>query len=319
MSRRTLGLVAIRFKPNKKRDTGDVTNVEGTDMLHLFHGLVANLDPDKLVHRSKGRYTKIESIVASGRTVLVRTESGPFGETGQTIDVDTHEVSHVRGNNESATTMTRTLFVVPPNAKIALFVVERQGFATGGSELIDLFKGAMLEAYPDHFFPDETVVESDAWSAAAGLKSVTAVRYARPLNIADGTTAIPINAGVIRQSLEPGAGFNLLPNALWDAIRNKRIKSSEFLAFEGQEADETIVELVNGDQTKTYVLGKERQPSVRVVISNEGDPSLTDIELSRRASEEAKHYFDRMGFTWSNQWLTGEWAETALAVGLEPR
>ncbi|SEN18055.1 hypothetical protein [Cryobacterium luteum] len=319
MSRRTLGLVAIRFKPDKKSKLSAVTDVDGADMLHLFHGLVTNLDADKLVHHAKGRYTKIESIVASGRSVLVKTESGPFGEVGQTIDVNTHQVSHVRGDNESATTMTRTFFMVPPGSEVALFVVERQGSATGGTQLIDLFKGAMLSTYPDHFFPDETVVESDAWSAAAGLKSVTAVRYTLPLNIADGTTAIPIKAGVVRQTLEPGPGFSFLPRALWDGIRNLRIKSSEFLAFDGQDADETIVELVNGDQTKTYVLGKERQPSIRVVVTDEGEPSLTDIDLARRAADEAKTYFNRMGFTWSDQWLTGQWSPTALLVRLEPR
>lgn len=311
--------MVIRFKPNKKRTAAAVTDIDGADMLHLFHGLVSHLDPDELVKRSKGRYTKIETVKPSGRTVLVRTESGTFGEAGQTIDVNTHATAHHRTSDQSATTMTRTLFVVPPNAKMGVFVVERQGGATGGSELIDLFKHALLAKYPDHFFPDETVTESDAWSAAAGLKSITAVTYGAPLNIADGTTAIPVNAGVIRQTLEPPAGVDFLPRALWNAVRNKRIATSAFLAFEGQDVDETIVELSKGGQTKRYVLGKERQPAVRVVVSDDGVPALTDTVLSREAAKEAKEYFDGMGFTWNNQWLTGQWSAADLAVRLEPR
>jgi hypothetical protein len=319
MSRRTLGMETIRFKPEKKRIYGDLGEVDGLDMLHMFHGLISRVDPNRLVDRTHGRYLKIERVHPAGRTVLVRTESGPFGEEGQTIDIATHQTSHRRSVNESATTMTRTLFVVPPNSTVGLFLVERQGLITGGTTIIELFKDALLAHHQSHFFPTETVVETDAWSASAGLLSITTVAYAFPVNIADGLTPTSVPAGTLRQTLEPPSGQRFLPRALWNGIRDRRIQASEFMGFQGQDVDETIVELEKDGQKKSYALGRESQPSVRVLITLEGEPALTDTEFARRAALEARTYYTGMGLTWEDRWLTGGWSDEALAVELDPR
>ena len=310
-------MISMQFKPNKKRKAGDLSDVEGSELLHLFHGFVSNLSPDSLVNRTREHYVKIEDVKASGRTVFVKTESGPFGEEGQTIDVTTHQVAHVRTAAQSATTMTRMLLVVPPKGQTAIFVIERQGGATGGIAVFDLFKRALLAKFSDHFFPDKTVVESDAWSAEAELRSVTAVAYRFPVNIADGLVAQAMPAGILRQTLEPSGAARFLPRALWDALRNKRIDASQFMGFENHDIDETVVELEREGQKKTYVLGKESQPSIRVQITADGERPLTDVDFSRRAALEAKSLYQGMGLTWEDRWLTGQWEADDLAVKLE--
>lgn len=309
----------MRFKPNKTRVFGDVTNVQGVDLLHLFHGLFANIDPDYLVDRKSSRYLKIEEVKPSGRAVLVRTESGPFGEPGQTIDVTTHKVAHRRTEQQSATVMTRTLFVVPPSSTMGLFLVERQGSANGGSTLVEVFKNAMLASFPDHFFPTETVVESDAWSASANLAGVTAVAYGYPVDIANGTTPQPIVKGVLRQTLEPEHGARYLPRALWDAIRNHRVDTAAYMGFGSTQVDETIVHLEKNGQSKSFVLGKESEPSVRVEITKQEEAPLTDSEFVTRALAEAKSFYTEAGLTWNSTWASGAWTKSALDVKLDPR
>jgi hypothetical protein len=251
----------MQFRPSKKRIDGDLTDIEGHDLLHLFHGLVAGVDPDKLVDRQRRKYLQIDSIDPFGRSVLVTTETGNFGEEGKTFDVDTHAVSHKRGANESATIPTRTLLVVPPGATTALFLIERQGQANGGSELVDLLHGALLNAFPDHFFPTETMYEADAWAEGTELLSVTAIAHAFPVDISASVASVPKSVGTLRQTLTPSNG-NRLPHWLWEALRNRKVDASNFIGFAGHEVDETEVQVIRNGQKRPTSSAKRRRPQL---------------------------------------------------------
>lgn len=194
MPKRTIGMETIRVRPghNRKKKFADLSNIEGTDLLHLFHGWVASIPPDDLVDHQRGRYTRITHVTPRGRSVLVEIEAGYFGIAGQTYDVATHAVSHSRSARESATVMTRLLMSVPPGGEVGVFISEREGNGGGGPELVKRFRHDLVSHFPTYSFDTETVIESPAWAQGADLLAVTAVAYAVPVDLAKGVTAQPV-------------------------------------------------------------------------------------------------------------------------------
>lgn len=319
--RRTLGLETLRCRPgrNRKRVFGKLTDVDGSDLLHQFYGLFIDLDRDLLRDDTKSRYLRIERVQNYGRSVLVVAESGYYGEAGQTIDVRTHETTHQRTNNQSATVRTRLLFTVPPGSEVGLFAVERQGASGAGPKLTDLFRQSLLGAHPTFSFDQETVLEENAWAEAAQLLEVTAVAYGFAPDIADGLGATPTPLGKLEHTLVPEGKNKYLPQWLWTALRQRKLAASDFIGFGGDRGvDETIVTVQRDGRRKTFSLEQERVPSLRFVLSEDGSPPLTDTQFLRQAQDEARDFYQGMGLTWEEQWREGQWTPKALATRLAP-
>ncbi len=102
-------------------------DVDGIDLLHYFRAWADGVNPDEMVDHQRGKYLTITNVTVAGRSVVVEAESGYFGDPGKTIDVATHQVTHERTSDQSATIMTRTMLMIPPGSTAGVFVVERQG------------------------------------------------------------------------------------------------------------------------------------------------------------------------------------------------
>jgi hypothetical protein len=322
MPKRTIGMETIRVRPgrNRKKTYGNLSDIDGQDILHIFHGWVASLPPDDLVDFQRGRYTKITRVTPRGRSVLVEIEAGFFGTAGQTFDVATHTISHSRSAGESATVMTRLLFTVAPDAQVGLFTSEREGLSGGGPDLVKRFRRDLISHYPTFSFDVETVIESAAWAQGADLLAVTAVAYSVPVDIADGIVAQPHLLGQLQQRLEPMKGQKLLPAGLLSALQEGRIHASQFMGFpQGREIDETFVTVSRDGREKTYAIDKQRVPSVRVQITDDGEPPLTDQPFTTVCQNEVRDFYQEMGFSWQESWRSGRWKKDQLQVTMPPR
>lgn len=322
MPKRTLGLETIRARPghNRKKQFEELTKIDGQDLLLLFRAWADELDPDTLVDRARGRYLKVTDVRPTGRTVVVETEHGYFGEAGKTFDVDTHTVTHERGSNQSATINTRLALTIPPDSKTGVFTVERQGNLGAGARLIPEFKSALVSRFPTYSFDTETVVEAAAWVEGANLLalSVIATSYARPADLGDGLEALPNTLGKLTLELAPQRGQQYLPQALLKALRNSTLNASDVIGFRNADIDETFVRVTKDGREKTFALGNEKVPAVRLLLNDDGAPSLTSIEFLRRCQQEVRDYFDEMGFTWDSSWQDGQWSKADLRVTMVP-
>ncbi|ROP49790.1 MULTISPECIES: hypothetical protein [unclassified Rathayibacter] len=322
MPKRTIGLETIQVRPghNRKKNFLNLSDLEGVELLHVFHGWAASIPPDDLVDHQRGRYTKIAKVTPTGRSVLVEIEAGYFGTAGQTFDVATHAVSHSRSAQESATVMTRLLFTVAPGSTIGVFTSEREGLNGAGSTLVKRFRHDLVSHFPGYSFDVETVVESAAWAQGAELLAVTAVAYSVPVDLAKGVIAQPQVLGQMEQRLEPMKGQKVLPAAMLSALQKGTIKASDFLGFsDGQKIDDTFVTVSRDGRQKTYALDKERVPSVRVVVSDDGAPPLTPTPFIRKCQDEVRDYYEGMGLSWNDSWRSGTWAPESLVVVMPPR
>jgi hypothetical protein len=321
---RTLGLETLRAKPgrNRKDRYADLTKIEDSDVLHLFHGFFNDLDPDLLRDEVSGKYVRIDDIIVTGRTVVLVAESGHFGERGQTIDVRTHQTAYSHTADESPTAMTRLGFTVAPGATTGLFCVERAGRATAAPTLIAMFRHALIAKFNTFSWPTETIVQTDAWMQASELEEVRAVvdavAYAVPTDIANGVGAKRKFVGRVEHTLLPPKGSKRLPKWLWDMIRTGNIHASEFLGFDGQDIDETTVVATKDGQHKRFNIQKQKTPAIRVVLTGQGEEPMTDIDFLRRCQDEAREFYDGMGLTWQETWRDGQWTPEALAATLPP-
>jgi hypothetical protein len=283
-------------------------------LLELFHGFLQSVPADDLVEREKDRYANIQEVHTRGRIVMARCESGFYGEEGQTFNVRTHKVAHKRGKDESATTMTRIALVLPPGGQTALFLFEKQGSASAGTRVFDLFDKKLHKAFPNHYFPQETVLEGKGWASQANLKSVTAVAHSFPVDIGSGITAQALPVGELRQSLVPTGTAKYLPFALWEALQKKKIEAAAFMGFEHADIDELIVEVEKGERSKTFAIDNEKSPSVRVMITKDNETPLTDTPFMERCMREAQDYYDGMKLSWDHQWFGAKWDSSRAAI-----
>lgn len=309
MPRRTLGLTTLQFKRDKKRAEAPLDEFSPFGLLTMFHEYAMSVDPDRLIDKEKKRYTLITNVVAQGCAVFVDIEFGHYGSTGKTYNITDHKVEHTRSDDHSATILTRLGFVVPPKSKTGVFFTEREGITGGGARIVERFKDALITDFGElHHFPTETVVEAAAWRKDAELSQIKATARKWRSNIAAGsTTTNTVPLGTLRQELVPDSGVKYFPRWLRDGIMNRQLNMTEYLGFDDDDDVEVVITLEKGEQTKKFVVGKEKTPSVRILLTEDGQPSLDDQAFRYRVFREAESYYTANGFTWQHTWEQTNW------------
>ncbi|WP_426007349.1 hypothetical protein ACPFL9_09805 [Paenarthrobacter sp. NyZ202] len=147
-----------------------------------------------------------------------------------------------------------------------------------------------------------TVVAGDAWLATAKLRTVTAVanEYTSDIASASQTNPVPMKYS---STLAPAHRTSWLPSWVQSVVSNKKVAAAADLGFPGGiDYDELIIELGDGDQKKTMVVGKEKTPAIRVLLNDYGQNNLKTSELVARIDEEAKQHYDRNKLRWDYAW-----------------
>ena len=83
---------------------------------------------------------------------------------------------------------------------------------------------------------------------------------------------------------------------------------------DGREIDDTFVTVSRDGREKTYSIDKEKVPSVRVLISNDGEPPLTNQPFLTECLNEVRDFYQGMGFSWQESWRSGPWTKSQLQV-----
>lgn len=249
---------------------------------------------------------RIEEVDQGGRWVLVKAESGFWGDPGNTRDVETDTVVHKRTDKHAPMQHSRLLFFLAPDSTSGVFLVEKIGSNGAGSRIVDQFKLDITGAFSKESWLTETVTESSAWSQGAQLLSVRAVSHGFPVDVGDGAI---VTAGRIEQILVPDKGLGrYLPFALFQKLRKKEVKLSEVMALpDGVDVDEGYFEVEKNGQTKKYSIDKEGVPAVRVVLNEANQDALTDTVFRNKCLDEVRDLRALEGEPWEESWRTGKW------------
>ncbi|WP_422762283.1 hypothetical protein [Mycetocola saprophilus] len=312
-----MSLKTTRVRPKRKGVIGSLENVGGQPLHVHVEQFVNSLDASTVTDEKNKRYFKVESVQRYGRAVSVIGEAGYYGEAGNTYDVKTGIRVHARKDDEASTARTRTTLFVPPFADVAVFAIESRRGIPNGNLFIDAFLQEMRSRYETLFFPTETVLEQDAWSAAGNLKAIQVVRRSQPMNYSSGIDTDRSNELVVGDLIfgaEPPKGMRYWPKHVWDRIRGGQLDAAVFLRARTEEQnadpDENVLVTIERDnRQKTFELGSDGKPSVREVLTTSGQNLLSDDEFLERASDAARGIYADMDKDWNSSWLDSKWPE----------
>lgn len=314
MPLRSATITQLRYAKKNARAADKWKNVadlpDGSDFLHFAHGVWNGLSKHTLRDREKQRYCEPEDKIVRGRALALSAHSGTYGDPGSVRDVETgvERLSH-SGELTNASKLRVGIFV-PSRGTSALMFIEHSTGLVFGSRFLDQLKLCWDQEFPEWTLKAETLTRPDAWLKNAELEAVTAEVYKHRANIED--KGQPVTMGVLRSVLEPLKGSKYFPHRVLEGLQDKSLTGAALMGLP-EEPDQLKLTLGDGDQRKTFVLGKDRTPSIRMVVTDYGQPAL-DLEGWRRwCAGEAKSLFSTVGVQWDSSMLNGDWTAENLA------
>ncbi|WP_280479469.1 hypothetical protein [Nocardia cyriacigeorgica] len=291
----------------------------GSDLLHLFHGFAVDVTAPELLKASTESFANPIDIQAVGRTVTLCVEVGRYGETGTITNVVTMTPVGAFTKDDATSVKTHGTMLLPIGSTSGLLFVERSANQSGVLRVLERFREKFDLAFPDLKLETEPVVESEAWLKRASLSRVSAYVTRKPTDIADtgdlNTTTSEL--GELAHTLRPPQGMKALPRRIYDRLRQGELTARQLLVFRDDEEPEDVeVTLEYNGQSKTFVLGQEKQPSISLLMSGSGEEAWPLEKVRKFALDQAKELFDRLGVEWRPSFATGTWTTEQLAARL---
>ena len=179
MPRRNLTATKIwvhpKRKPNDLIQLNKIPDAGGSkhDYLLMFNGFAQAVTDDQLQDTLKEQWTSITEVsYQRGRTLMLTTESGKYGENGVGVDVQTGSTAFNYGSQHSIQVTTHGMLIVPEDADYGILFQERASNRCGAGRVHDVFIEAFKKQFPDLNVKTSALLESEAWLQAAELKEV---------------------------------------------------------------------------------------------------------------------------------------------------
>lgn len=222
---------------------------------------------------------------------------GPFGEPGDITDTTSNELLYEHDGELANRNLVRAcVFTVAPDRGLLMIEHARAGSLRSKVEtkLRRLVAAKGIEAT----FTFTSLVRGQSWlEAKAELEALTILRPTTTGDLADG---LQLKEAQLELKIQPAKGTRAWPK-LWPLLSDKGILPDDFLRVveggddlgEVEDSDQVYVTVGDGTQSKTFLLGDEKTPSLREVIPTRSPTGIpTDEELVRWGSEAAQKFGD---------------------------
>jgi hypothetical protein len=319
MPRRTITVThlfeTVRYRPDERVD---LDKLPTGDLLYTARALFDQMPKDHLVDQDKERYVAIESMEAQGRTLLFNLKAGPLGVAGEVRDSTTHQIQHAYDESATTAVSLRAMLVVPRRSRSALFFVEHGGFGAGGGVLLAELKRALRHWHRELTVKDETIVEAEAWLAGAELMKATAMVYGHHADLADHIQGMPQVVGRLQHTILPERGQRLLPRRVYDGLVSNKVDRAQLFGIRPEDDVEDVnVTMTNNGREKTFALGEERFPTLRLLLSDAGDPEPSSEAFRDFVLGETPDLLQGVGVDWQSVDASGQWPKEAFDVEVE--
>lgn len=289
---------------------------DGGDMLTFIYGVWRGLSATALSDPGKQFYCQAEPKPHTvGRTVLFKAEIGSHGDPSSVVDTTTGQVQLDNPYGTlSDVVPQRLVLLVPTNATSAFLAIEHLPGGHLGARFLAAVEAAWAYNYPDWTLNVETLARADAWLKAAELSEVEATVPQHSADIADSDGHHVV--GRLRVQLLPPEGSRYFPKFVHTAIANKELSRARLLGTT-EEPEEIRITLNDGEQSKKFILGRDRTPPVRLLVSDYWEKMLTDASFRSWCAVEAASYFREIGIAWDSKWDRGQWKTAQLATKVD--
>lgn len=306
---RSITMVSIRVKKARVRGPAQFQALDaldgGIDLFDFVRDALDQLTSEDLSNHVTHRYLSVDEIKEDGRCIVARLHVGAFGEHGIVKDVASHSDKYTHGASEAPTTLLRVAFVLPRASRLGVMFVEHSNRQSGGV-ILDKIKHVWRDQGHSSILTIETdaVFRPSAWMKSAELQKVRAVTYGHESNLEDqlgGANGKVI--GDMVYTLVPDEKRTFIPRKLWERLRDSSMDRAKLLGVklpEGEDFDEIKVTLGQGGESKTFILGKEKTPAIRIQITDAAGDTARDDEFLKFCIKQCPEVF--VGF--SEDWQT---------------
>lgn len=285
------------------------------DYLLLFNGFAQEVTPHHLQDTVKEQWTAVAEIsYHTGRTLLITTESGKYGENGVGVNIQTGQTSFNYDSEHSIQVVTHGMLIVPSGASYGILFQERSNGRCGAGRVHEVFIEAFQKRFPDLLVKTASFLESEAWLEAAELKEIE-VEITKPSKDEADFDIPGLSNATFSYNIGPSKGQKTLPRRLYDQLFGKNIKPGQLVNLsKGEETGKVFVTLAKDGKQKSFELHNENAPIASILLTDHGESALTANIIRNRCLDEASDYFSRMGIEWHEQMATGNWPPEDLAV-----
>ena len=222
--------------------------------------------------------------------------------------------------------LLRCALVVPPGQSFALLFTEHDGTTslatTIESNLKLTFDALGLQTdVPgrtkkkpweprDIQLSMKTYQEAELWRDGAELVHLRVVRKSRASDFTVGDEGRKVNASMAESELYLPANGRSFADWFNQKLFNNSLQAATFLHLEEPETVEAIeVALTKDGKTRTFMLGNDRYPAYRRVLTPAGSPPCSHAEFMKIVEEETRVFFKALQIRLSDRWLDlGEFA-----------
>lgn len=304
MARRTATISHLRYWKKYARGDDKAKDFarlpDGADFLDMVADLWAALTPDQMMDPTKFRYCRplVGREIRRGRTLTLVAEVGSYGDPASLRDADTAEERYRHDGELSHVVEVRVVLVVPGRGTSALLFIEHAAEGSLGRPLLDAISDAWSTRYPEWTLEAETLVRPEAWLANAQLEEVVAQGWGWH-DVAD--AGVPRRLGRVTSVLRPDHGDGFLPIGILASLQSKHVSAAALLGLTA-EPEEVKVRVGDGNQSKTFIIGRERTPPIRMLVTDHGTRSPTAEGFRAWSVGQASEHFHHVGVDWDHQW-----------------
>lgn len=308
----------------KPKNRLNLSELPDGDLLHLFRSHALEVTPDQLRKEETESHATVVGEEPIGRSLTLAVEIGRYGEKGRVVNTDTMTEKAKIDKRDAIQLVTHGVLILPKDATSALLFLERVNNQCGVVRLLDLFQARFTLLYPDLRLKTEAIVESEAWLEHAKLVKVSAFRRQKEQDRSDNyeNARNPVYAGELTHALIPGPGAQALARSIFDNLRNGTLGVGEVLGFaEDDEESEAEVTLEGNGRRKTFIIGRERRPSVSYPLSSYNEDAWTAQRIRNFVfqGERAPDLFDRLSIEWTQANTVGQWTQDELEAKMVNR
>lgn len=321
MPRRNLTATQIwvhpRMKPSNKIPLDSIPGKDGEthDYLTLFHGFAQEVTHLHLHNSTREQWTTVTGIPEpKGRTLLIETETGKYGEQGTAVNIGTGVSDFKYSANHSIQVTTHGVLMIPQNSHYGILFQERSNGRCGVGRIHEVFADHFEKTFPNLLVKTTSVLESEAWLQAADLMEIQ-VEVTKPSSDEADFDIPTLSDATFSYNIRPAGEKKSLPRRVYDQLMGKDIKPGQLVGLtKGAEAGKVFVTLAKDGRRKSFELHKENQPVASILLTNHGEEALTQTQIRSRCLKEAAEYFPMMGIEWKESMAHGQWNQDQFEV-----
>jgi hypothetical protein len=261
---------------------------DGSDFTDLCHQVLQEMSERGAdIDHAKRTFRQVTAVQRFSDGVLATVETGSMGDVPLVRDVRTGAASYQLTEYDAPAVTLRCAIVVPQGSRSAIACIEHGNHRSADQNLLKEIHTGWVSTQSGLTLQIETVVQSQDWITMAQLEAVTAVVYGHRADIAD--QGRPAKLGTMQYHLIPDKGERYLPAALKQRLMNRDLSRARVLGLRSDlDIDEVTLTLSDDGQRKTVVLGHERTPTIRLVLSEPDQEPLADQSFVRYSQQEAR-------------------------------